>query len=224
MTIQTKHHIAALLAVVILLLLFVICGVGGNCCAQVCKITRPDGGSGMGCVIGMGESVDEDYYYGMVATANHVVDKDWMYKIEYESGEKVMGCSVLKRDVEADIAILWALVPKTILPMEISPKPCVVGDKVLYCGKEFRRFEGEARLITGKREIYADVVEGLIAGDSGGPIMDAEGRYLGCISGGLRWCPTDGKRTWPARGNNLPATVALVNKVLRSEVLPKSTK
>ena len=161
-------------------------------------------------------------YEGYCLTALHVVesaDSDLPIKITYKSGRRSKNCSIVHRDQEHDLALLWVWVPDGVKPVPVAKEPArphqllefsgLGGGEELKCC--LRNFTGYAADPTKPETIFANV--SLLPGDSGGPIFNKKGGLVGVISGGWFWWDGGAKSskgehvqaTWPARGANLEA-------------------
>lgn len=169
-----------------------------------------DGGMGMGSVVVVGDQVSEGWNYAIIATANHVVVTDDEVSVQYRDGEMVRGGVVAARNRRLDIALVIAVVPDGVEPVELSSKPIAEGDKVELIGINWREYSGEASPLSFDDHAWTDVV--CYPGDSGGPAM-INGKLAGVQSGGLEWAPNEPKRTWPTRTCNLEQLSKMIEKV-----------
>lgn len=197
-------NMSYLKVVTILILLFTTTAT-----AQVVEVTSSDGGEGMGTVIHIGEPTGK-YFYGYVVTASHVCPGDSNHKVTYSNGFTANNCTVVERNIERDIAILWVLVPAGEKTHSVREKPVDVGGELKFVGKDRRTFTGTASVATSDKTIFSDTE--LKSGDSGGPVI-VEGQLVGVISGGWLWIEPG--RTWPARASNVGPIRRLLNKAIR---------
>jgi len=127
-----------------------------------------------------------------VATANHVVCErkdDDSIEVIFPDGQVIPG-RVLATDEPQDIAIIQIL-PESITfkipPYKISNQELTVGDTYWIMGYGSGTFKAQKGTLNGIeysqgwREI--DDAEAR-SGDSGGPVTDAQGRYVGVLWGG----------------------------------------
>ena len=134
----------------------------------------------------------EGYYVGWVITASHVVKStDTKFKIYFNNGEITKnGTVVVKRndsvDSFNDVALIRALIPDDVVPMEISTEDVPIGAKVELCGYgtgEFRHWNatyGGEGLDSGGHLVFSWGIQG----DSGGPII-YDGKVVGIICFGM---------------------------------------
>lgn len=177
-------------------------------------------GTGTGIVIHVDRSKKiKDGYEGYCLTAWHVVQNinSNTIKINFRNGRRAKGCQVVEKDVERDIAVLWAWIPAEIVPAELAKDPIHAGDKLEFAGLgggsdvqgKLRHFRGVASSPSSMEKIFADVP--LLPGDSGGPVFNERKQVVGIISGGWFWYDggvklangSEIKATWPARASNI---------------------
>ena len=170
-----------------------------------------DGGMGMGSVVVVGDEVTKGWNYAIIATADHVVVTDDEVSIQYRDGEMIRGGVVAARDRRLDIALVIAVVPSGVEPVELSDEPIEEGDSVSLIGINWREYSGEASPLSFEDHAWTDVV--CYPGDSGGPAM-LNGKLAGIQSGGLEWAPNEPKRTWPTRTCNLTRLQQMIETVV----------
>ncbi len=177
--------------------------------AQPWSVQVFDGNAmGMGSVIDVAkDEIEDGWRYGLVATANHVVDSSTGIKVKYENGKSSSNCTVLRRDERADVALIWCKVPSGIVPIAVGDEPIEEGDTLNFVGKFRRKFSGDASPLIFNDVAWSDVV--VIPGDSGGAVI-LKGKLVGVISGGMQWAPNPPQRTWPCRTSNLAALKKLI--------------
>ncbi len=155
--------------------------------------TRPRGffdSAGQGS--GSGSIIDEQ---GHVLTNHHVIEDAVSVTVSF-GGEKAYPARVVGRDPDTDLAVLQVQAPREVLrvvPLGDSDR-LTVGQKVLAIGNPFGL---DRTLTTGvisglQRPIQARngrVIEGAIQtdasinqGNSGGPLLDSQGRMIGINS------------------------------------------
>ncbi len=180
-----------------------------------------DGATGTGIII----RVDHDRpvgdgFEGWCLTAYHVVSDDngrRAIKVKYANGQAAKNCKVLAYDKQADVAIVWVWVPKSIGSIRLATQPAAPGDRLEFAGLGggsqldccLRHFSSEAAHPTDQDWIFANVA--LLPGDSGGPVFNARQAVVGITSGGWFWWDGGVKNeegskiraTWPARASNL---------------------
>ncbi len=192
--------------VLALLLLLVLCS---QSVAQMWSVEVVDEtGKGMGTVVAVDDKeVEDGWRYGLVATADHVVDSSSGIKVRFENGRSSSNCTVLGRNKRADVALIWCKVPSGVVPLEVGEESIIEGDTINFVGRFRRKFSGRASPLVYPDVAWSDVV--VIPGDSGGSVI-LNGKLVGVISGGMQWAPNPPQRTWPCRTSNLPALVELV--------------
>ena len=157
--------------------------------SSVVKVTG-DGYSGSGTVIKFIKDSDkhEGYYVGWVLTASHVVrSKDTIFRVHFKNGQITKnGTVVLKKPESADsfndLAIIRALIPDDVIPMEISTEDIPMGAEVELCGYatgELRHWNAEYAGECMNHDGHIVFTWG-IQGDSGGPII-YKGKVVGVI-------------------------------------------
>lgn len=159
--------------------------------SSIVKITG-GGYSGSGTVIEFIEDSKLDgYYIGYILTASHVIkDKDTLMKIYFRNGintinNKVVSKSSINTGFD-DIALIRALIPDDIKPMETSSEPIPIESKVELCGfgtGEFRHWNakyGGSVHNDGGHIVFSWAIQG----DSGGPII-YKGKVVGVICFGM---------------------------------------
>jgi hypothetical protein len=190
--------------------------------SSVVKVTG-DGYSGSGTVIKFIKESNkhEGYYVGWVLTASHVIrSKETLFTLHFKNGKVTEnGTVVVKKNDVADsfndLAIIRALIPKDIVPMEISTEDVPMGAEVELCGYA----TGELRHWTAK---YAGecmdhdghvVFTWGIQGDSGGPIIH-KGKIVGVICFGTgvgNYEETHRAIVCPVYGSNVERISSFIN-------------
>ena len=180
--------------------------------SSIVKISG-DGYSGSGTVIKFIEdSEKEGYYIGWILTASHVINtKDTIFEIFFNDGRKTEnGTVIIKRAISDgfdDLAIVKALIPDDIIPMEISTEDVDIEENVELCGfgsVDFRhwiaKYGGKA-MGNGGHIIFSWAIQG----DSGGPIIH-NGKVVGviCFGTGIkRYKDTGRVIVGPIYGSNI---------------------
>ncbi len=152
-----------------------------------------DGYSGSGTVIEFLEKSDkyEGYYWGYILTASHVVrSTETLFKVKFQNGIVTINNTVVsKSEIESgfdDIALIRALIPDDVTPMEISKDPIPINEEVELCGFGTGSFRHWKAKYAGS--LYQDgghiIFSWAIQGDSGGPII-YNGKVVGVICFGM---------------------------------------
>lgn len=160
--------------------------------SSIVKISG-DGYSGSGTVIEFIEKSKEHdgYYIGIILTASHVIkSRDTKMKVFFQNGKNTLYNSVIsKSTIESgfdDIALIRALIPNDIKPIEISKDPVPFEAEVELCGFGTGQFRHWNAKYGGS--LYNDgghvVFSWAIQGDSGGPII-YKGKVVGVICFGM---------------------------------------
>lgn len=152
-----------------------------------------DGYSGSGTVIKFIEESKDNkgYYIGYILTASHVVkSRDTLFTVYFLNGtitknNKVLHKSTISNGFD-DIALIRALIPSDVKPIETSTETVPAQADVEMCGYG----TGQLRHWTAKYagSVYNDgghiVFSWAIQGDSGGPII-YNGKVIGVICFGV---------------------------------------
>lgn len=160
--------------------------------SSVVKISG-DGYSGSGTVIKFIEDSkkNEGYYIGYILTASHVVkSRDTLFTVYFLNGAITKNNTVVhKSSISSgfdDIALIRALIPDSIKPMETSTKPVPVQAEVEMCGygtgqlRHWKAQYGGSVYDDGGHVIFSWAIQG----DSGGPII-YNGKVVGVICFGM---------------------------------------
>jgi S1-C subfamily serine protease len=133
------------------------------------------GGTGSGFFIG------ED---GYVVTNSHVVAGNRFVRVKLATGRELVG-EVVKQDVGRDVALIKTE-GNRFVALPVSPGEGNVGGEVTAIGSPLgealsgtvtRGIISAYRVIDGKRYIQSDV--SILPGNSGGPLLDGNGRVIG---------------------------------------------
>jgi serine protease Do len=135
--------------------------------------------------LGSGAIVTAD---GYILTANHVVDGADKVKVAINSGEKEFEAKIIGTDVATDVAVLK--IDAKDLPTIVfgDSDKLEVGDSVLALGNPFelgRTVTSGIVSATGRGvgiNAYEDFIQtdaAINMGNSGGPLIDAQGRLVG---------------------------------------------
>lgn len=142
----------------------------------------------------------EKYYLGYILTAAHVLTNEanipvqsGRLKFTFHGGSSTKNGSVVKihpkflHDNLVDVGIAYGLVPKEVVPLEVSDEELKTNDEVEfvgYGGGDFRYFKAKfaGAELDGRQLFFTWAVQG----DSGGPILK-NGKVVGVIYGGEIW-------------------------------------
>ena len=189
--------------------------------SSIVKISG-DGYSGSGTVIKFIEDSDkyEGYYYGLILTASHVINSsDTKFKIFFNNGEITKNGTVVikKNDSDSfnDLALIRALIPKGIVPMEISKEEVPMEDTVELCGFGTGQFRHWVAEYAGEGIDHGGhvVFSWAIQGDSGGPII-YNGKVIGVIcfgTGFKKYKDTNRMIVGPIYGSNVERISRSIN-------------
>lgn len=153
---------------------------------SVARIVAPDEG---GVSLGSGVLVDANQSQGLVLTNWHVIrDTRSAVLVQFPDGFQSAG-TVIRHDEAWDLAALVIWKPP-VAPIQIADRPPQIGEQLTIAG--FGR--GAYRAQTGPCTVYLSPGTGYAKefvelqatarqGDSGGPILDANGRLAGVLFG-----------------------------------------
>lgn len=150
---------------------------------------------------------DEEFSMCFIMTAAHIFydysiedklipspEKNTFCQLSYTTGMIVPDCIVIKSDLEHDLAIIIGLCPKNLKPIEISAQEalpndplecCAVGGNTSITKGEIRHYYCTAGWTT--RPDYVVSMSYLLCGDSGGAILNSDGKLVGVtICGGVK--------------------------------------
>lgn len=160
-------------------------------------------GHGTGVVIKKKADYTKDpdkYYLGYILTAAHVLTNEanmpvqsGRLKFTFHGGISTKNGSVVKihpkflQDELVDVGIAYGLIPKEVVPLEVSEEELKTNDEVEfvgYGGGDFRYFKAKfaGAELDGRQLFFTWAVQG----DSGGPILK-NGKVVGIIYGGEIW-------------------------------------
>lgn len=153
---------------------------------------------------GSGVLVAKDDDFGYVLTAKHVVESKLnghRYVVIFPKAKRTYAFSVLEckadwREDGVDLALLKIAPPMEVLPRPVAWRQAVAGEKVWQSGfGNWRETPSESWMrVLPRRQVIGGVTietgdETLLhtdrscrSGDSGGPIVDSEGRVIGIIT------------------------------------------
>ncbi len=147
---------------------------------------------------GTGMILTED---GLVLTNYHVVEGSTNLTVTVPNESKVFRATVLGRDASHDVALLRLENASGLRTVTVNQRPVEVGDPVTAMGNA--RGQGYLSIVSGQVASLSETItvqddfggtrklEGVIAttaaavpGDSGGPMLDANGHVIGMTSAG----------------------------------------
>jgi S1-C subfamily serine protease len=149
--------------------------------------TQPDRGLGSGVIVTDG---------GQVLTALHVVDSATDIKLTFADGS-TSGATVVSREPESDIALLQPdSPPAQVVPATLgNPRSVQIGSEAYIVGNPFGLYGSlSAGVVSGLGRSFQQpgsnrVIDGLIQvdaavnpGNSGGPLVDRDGRVVGIVT------------------------------------------
>ncbi len=132
---------------------------------------------------------------GLVLTAHHILERDENINIGYQDGETV-SAELLGRDPATDLALLRTPKRGASVPSWAEPESLRVGHLALALGRPGKNVRATMGIVSalGKawrtpaggpvdRYLQTDTV--MYPGFSGGPLVDAQGRFVGLNSSAL---------------------------------------
>jgi len=157
--------------------------------SSVVKIKGSDGLQGSGVVVKKVKvSNSKGYYIGLILTASHCVsDMSILFDVEFFDGSKTLKNTVVRdlpiyADPDNDLAIIRALIPSDVVPVEISSINPDCGDEIMMSGygtgsvRHWRAIYGGTKMKSGGHILFSWAIQG----DSGGPVIH-EGKVVGVI-------------------------------------------
>lgn len=148
-----------------------------------------DGYGGSGTVVKRIKDAEiEGYYIGWILTASHVINnKDTEFQVYFNNGAITKGGKVVVNsdyngDSYGDYGLIRAIIPNSVVPMEVSTEDVPKLAEVELCGYgrgSFRHWLGiyAGDLVSGDGHIIWSYA---VQGDSGGPII-YKGKVVGVI-------------------------------------------
>lgn len=126
---------------------------------------------------------------GILATCNHVVEKDAVIKIRFSDNETLLDAKVVIRDEEHDLALL-KFADETREPIPQADMSSVVeGISVLFSGFPLRIFNLTTHqgilsaIIKDATGITTYLIDGTVnSGNSGCPLMNEKGEVIGVVN------------------------------------------
>jgi len=188
-----------------------------------------NGYKGSGTVIGFIKDSEQnpEYYVGLIITASHVVySQDTSMTIRFLNGCITNGGSVVRKNNYAsdgfnDIAIIRALIPDSVVPMEISDGEPECGHQVELAGygaNNFRHWVADYAGTVNNNDGLV-VFSWAIQGDSGGPII-CNGKIVGVICFGTALKKYEDSNRYivgPVYGSNVSRVKDMVKKYIEDE-------
>ncbi len=148
----------------------------------------PSNNGGLQGGLGTGFLISGD---GQIMTAYHVIDGAQLIRVKTLSGQ-VYRARVTAFDNAADVALLKIDSRKTLPFLKLARRPARIGEDVLAIGNsggDFLQARTGTLLRLGARAGQADFPQNtfemsapLAPGDSGGPILNAQGEVMGVVS------------------------------------------
>ena len=132
---------------------------------------------------------------GTIITAHHVLERDDNIKIGTQNGETVEA-ELVGRDPAIDVAVLRATPGSLAAPQWTEPDALKVGHLALSLGRPGNNVRATLGIISalgqgwrtpagGSIDRYLQTDTVMYPGFSGGPLVDAEGRFIGLNSSAL---------------------------------------
>ena len=150
---------------------------------------------------------------GLIVTAHHVVERDENINVGFQDGETV-AAELLGRDPATDLALLRTAKQGSSVPSWAEPESLRVGHLALALGRPGANVRATLGIVsalgnswrtpaggTVDRYLQTDTV--MYPGFSGGPLVDAEGRFVGLNSSAL------------VRGVSITVPAPTINRVVR---------
>ena len=150
---------------------------------------------------------------GLIVTAHHVVERDENINVGFQDGETV-AAELLGRDLATDLALLRTAKRGSSVPSWAEPESLRVGHLALALGRPGANVRATLGIVsalgnswrtpaggTVDRYLQTDTV--MYPGFSGGPLVDAEGRFVGLNSSAL------------VRGVSITVPAPTINRVVR---------
>lgn len=206
-------------ALIVFSLFAIWAAVAGAQEQSVCLLKVYQGGklvqSGSAAVIGLTSGYadpPEGYYWGIVASADHVISNDDTtlagdeFLLTFKQGAviRVKPEGVLARNSQTDLVLMAALVPNEVRPLVLS-LVATADERVRaigYPGHTAETTEGRfLRYCDKQNRYFADLF--VRGGYSGGVCVNDKDEIVGMISGGWRWVEDENGHThstWPTCG------------------------
>jgi hypothetical protein len=153
---------------------------------SVARIIAPDQG---GVSLGSGVLVDVNRNQGLVLTNWHVIrDSRSAVLVQFPDGFQSAG-TVIRYDEAWDLAALVIWKPRAT-PIQLAAQPPAIGDPLTIAGFGRGAYRAETGQCTeylspgtGYTKEFVELAATARQGDSGGPILDADGKLAGVLFG-----------------------------------------
>jgi len=150
---------------------------------------------------------------GLIVTAHHVLERDENIKVGFQDGETV-AAELLGRDPTTDLALLRTPKRNSSVPSWAEPESLRVGHLALALGRPGANVRATLGIVSalgnawrtpagGPVDRYLQTDTVMYPGFSGGPLVDAQGRFVGLNSSAL------------VRGVSITVPVPTLNRVVR---------
>ena len=132
---------------------------------------------------------------GLIVTAHHVLEQDENINVGFEDGETV-AAELVGRDPATDLALLRTSKRSTGVPEWADPETLRVGHMVLALGRPGANVRATLGIVSalgnawrtpagGPVDRYLQTDTVMYPGFSGGPLVDAQGRFVGLNTSAL---------------------------------------
>jgi len=151
------------------------------------KSPKPFGGSGQSYVMGSGTILDDK---GHILTNHHVIKGATRIDVLFADTRQQVQAKLVGSDPDTDLALLAALPPRgSVKPLLFGNSELLrIGDKVLAVGNPFGYahtvtsgiISAKGRVLgTGPYDNFLQTDAAIHIGNSGGPLVDMQGRVVG---------------------------------------------
>jgi S1-C subfamily serine protease len=132
---------------------------------------------------------------GLIVTAHHILERDENINIGFQDGESV-SAELVGRDPATDLALLRTPKRGTTIPSWAEPESLRVGHLALALGRPGTNVRATMGIISALGNVWRTPAGGpvdrylqtdtvMYPGFSGGPLVDAQGRFVGLNSSAL---------------------------------------
>ncbi len=150
---------------------------------------------------------------GLILTAHHVLERDENINVGFEDGETVTA-ELVGRDQATDLALLRTSKRGSSVPAWAGPEDLRVGHMVLALGRPGKNVQATLGIVSalgdswrtpagGPVDRYLQTDTVMYPGFSGGPLVDAQGRFVGLNTSAL------------LRGVSITVPVPILNRVVQ---------